>query len=163
MGYAGGTKAQPSYHDLGDHAEAVEIGYDPKRISYEQLLVELFAAHTPSQGEPWSRQYRSAIFVRSDEERHAAELAVRMAEKRLGRAVSTAIEEAGPFWAAEDYHQKYELRSRRAQWSALTQAYPDIDALVRSTEAARLNAWAAGYLDDAALARSLAGLVPHRD
>jgi peptide-methionine (S)-S-oxide reductase len=142
--------ARPTYHELGDHAEAIEIGYDPAKISYELLLTEFFAAHTPT-SQPWSRQYRSAIFVHDAEQRAAAELAKRVAQKRLGRPVSTAIEEAGTFWVAEDYHQKYSLRARRAEWEMLVRAYPDMDALLHSTAAARLGAWAGGYLDEVAI------------
>jgi peptide-methionine (S)-S-oxide reductase len=162
VGYAGGEKPHPTYHDLGDHAEAIEIGYDPSKISYELLLTEFFSAHTPT-SEPWSTQYRSAIFVTSPEQRHAAELARRAAEKRLGKPVFTAIEDAGTFWVAEDYHQKYSLRSRRKQWEVLVGAYPDMDALLHSTAAARLGAWAGGYLDDASIQpvlRALSEPVP---
>jgi peptide-methionine (S)-S-oxide reductase len=162
VGYAGGESSHPTYHDLEDHSEAIEVGYDPSQISYELLLTEFFAAHTPT-SEPWSRQYRSAIFVHSPEQRQAAELARRVAEKRLGRPVSTAIEDAGTFWVAEDYHQKYSLRSRRAQWQVLERAYPDMDVLLHSTAAARLNAWAGGYLDEAAIRpviRALSEPVP---
>jgi peptide-methionine (S)-S-oxide reductase len=145
VGYAGGQRPAPTYHDLGDHSESVEVGYDPARIAYATLLTEFFAAHVPDEGEPWSHQYRSAIFVRDAAERDQAEVARRIAARRLGRPVSTAIEDAGTFWAAEDYHQKYQLRSSPAVWAALTRAYPDLDALVHSTAAARLNAWVGGY------------------
>lgn len=159
MGYAGGEAPRPTYRDLRDHSEAVEIGYDPAKITYEQLLTEFFAAHTPEEGAPWSRQYRSAIFVHDEAEQRAAELARRVAEKRLGRPVGTAIESGRVFWVAEDYHQKYELRSDRARWDALVARYPDVDVLVHTTEAARLNAYAGGWLDAQGLGAALAELA----
>lgn len=140
VGYAGGQKTDPTYHDLGDHTEAFEVGYDPSKISYERLLAEFWDGHSPAET-AWSRQYRSAIFVTTDAEREAAERSVVLAQKRLGRTVHTAVEEAGTFWQAEDYHQKYRLRRKGQVWQELSAAYPDVDDLVRSTAAARLNAW----------------------
>lgn len=135
---------QPTYRAIADHSEAIEIGYDPARISFEQLLVEFWDAHSPSE-QMWSRQYRSAIFVADDEERAAAERSLKLATQRLGRPVHTAIEAKGPFWQAEDYHQKYRLKRDTRVWKELTAAYPRMDDLVRSTAAARLNAWVADY------------------
>ena len=154
MGYAGGTKVSPTYHDLGDHTEVFEVGYDPTRISFERLLVEFWDGHSPSE-DMWSRQYRSAIFVANDSEREAAERSVLLAEKRLGRGVHTAVEDTGPFWQAEDYHQKYRLRRDGAVWKQLQAAYPDVDDLVRSTAAARLNAWVSGSGGGAQLEQEL--------
>ncbi|MCA9491709.1 MAG: peptide-methionine (S)-S-oxide reductase [Myxococcales bacterium] len=159
VGYTGGRTADPTYRALGDHSEAVQIGYDPSVISYERLLTEFFAAHDP-RGEPWSRQYRSAIFVVDAAERRAAELSLRAAEKRLGEPVSTAIEQAGTFTRAEDYHQKYELRHVGPVWAELTAAYPDLDDLLRSTAAARMNAYAGGYLPQDQLPVDQLGLSP---
>ena len=161
VGYAGGAMPDPTYQDLGDHSEALEVGYDPTKISYERLLTEFWRGHRPSDTQ-WSVQYRSAIFVRSPEERAAAERSVAQAEQRLGREVHTQVEDAGTFWQAEDRHQKYRLQRESWAWRELRAAYPDMDDLVRSTAAARLNAWVSGHGEEAQLDRDLprVGLSP---
>ena len=154
MGYAGGSTPEPTYHDLDDHSEAIEVGYDPTRISFDELLAAFWDGHRPAET-MWSRQYRSAIFVGTEEERRAAEASVAAAAERLGRPVHTAVEDVGPFWQAEDYHQKYRLRRDGALWKHLQAAYPAIDDLVRSTAAARLNGWSAGAGELGQLEREL--------
>lgn len=150
VGYTGGTEEHPSYHDLGDHSEALEVGYDPARVSYDRLLAEFFSSHNPTR-EPWSVQYRSAIFVADDEQRRAAERAVKLAEVRTGQRISTAVEPLGTFTLAEDYHQKHDLRRVGTVWAELAARYPAIEDLVRSTAAARMNAWVAGHGTEADL------------
>jgi len=154
VGYAGGSKDHPTYRDLGDHSEAIEIGYDPTRISFDELLEAFWKGHRPAET-MGSRQYRSAIFVAGAEERQAAELSVARAEERLGRSVHTAVEEVGAFWQAEDYHQKYQLRRDGDVWKQLSAAYPDVDDLVLSTAAARLNGWSSGGGDPEQVRREL--------
>ncbi len=144
VGYTGGTSDDPNYNQMGDHSEAIEIAFDPAKISYETLLLEFWGAHRPT-AESWSRQYRSAVFVHDAAQREAAERIRRITARKLGTEVHTAIEDAGVFTQAEAYHQKYRLRRDRELFSALAEAYPDIDDLVRSTAAARLNAWSSGY------------------
>jgi peptide methionine sulfoxide reductase MsrA len=61
VGYAGGTKADPSYHSLGDHSETVEVVYNPEVVSYESMLKVFWESHNPV-NRSWSRQYMSAIF-----------------------------------------------------------------------------------------------------
>lgn len=158
MGYAGGVIASPTYRAIADHSEAVEIGYDPSRISHAELLDELFERHAPPVGRARSRQYRSAVFVRDPEERAQAEAALARAVRRVGHPIATSIEDAGPFWVAEAYHQKYRLRSSPKLWAALTAMHPELDDLLHSTVAARLNAWVAGYGSEADLARELGAM-----
>ena len=155
MGYAGGVTASPTYRAIADHSEAVEIGYDPSRIGHAELLDELFEGHAPRVGSSRSRQYRSAVFVRDADERAGAEAALARAVQRVGHPIAIAIEDAGPFWLAEAYHQKYRLRSSPKLWAALTAIHPELDDLLHSTEAARLNAWVAGYGGEAELTREL--------
>jgi len=117
VGYTGGTTKEPTYKDVCSnktgHAEAVRLEYDPDRVTYEQLLDAFFAMHDPTQ---WNRQgpdvgsqYRSAIFYDSPAQERAARDAVRRIEQsgQLRRPIVTQIVAAGPWWRAEDYHQKY--------------------------------------------------------
>ncbi|MCC6849249.1 MAG: bifunctional methionine sulfoxide reductase B/A protein [Deltaproteobacteria bacterium] len=116
--YTGGALPDPTYEDLHDgtsgHAEAVRVVFDPKRISYADLLEKwFFRMHDPTtknrQGNDVGAQYRSAIFVTSPEQRKVAEeVKARVdASGKWPRPVVTEIVEAGPVWRAEEYHQDY--------------------------------------------------------
>ena len=115
VGYAGGSVPNPSYEqvctDRTGHAEVVEVTYDPAVVPYEQLLAVFWAEHDPTQlnrqGPDVGSQYRSAIFVDGDDQRRAAEESRARLQERLSRPVVTQIEDAPPFWEAEDYHQRY--------------------------------------------------------
>lgn len=140
-GYTGGSTPEPEYHALGDHTEALQLEFDPRLISYEQLLGELGAPGRAA----WKRQYRWAIFAHSDEQ---------LAIARRVAAPFIDVERAGPFYRAEGYHQKYRLR--RLPW-LLERAGADF---VDSTLGARLNALAGGHLKLADLEAEL-GPQPH--
>ncbi|MGB8519868.1 MAG: peptide-methionine (S)-S-oxide reductase MsrA, partial [Candidatus Tumulicola sp.] len=114
-GYTGGRTERPTYREVcghgTGHAEAVEVTFDPSRVSYEQLLDVFWNLHDPTQlnrqGPDVGDQYRSAIFTHSPEQMQAA-LASRDAEQtKLRRPIVTQILEAPAFWRAEDYHQRY--------------------------------------------------------
>ena len=117
VGYEGGSLANPTYQqvctDRTGHAEAVEIDFDPAKISYQQLLDEFFALHDPTQlnrqGPDWGAQYRSVVFYHSPEqEKTAKETVARLtAEKRFSKPIVTQVVPAETFWRAEEYHQKY--------------------------------------------------------
>jgi peptide-methionine (S)-S-oxide reductase len=122
VGYTGGSTPEPSYKQVcrgrTGHAEAVEVLFDPERVSYAQLLAAFFAMHNPTtrnrQGLDIGSQYRSAVFVHSPEQRRVAEDAREAAQTRARRPVVTEIVPAGPFWPAEEYHQRYAEKHGRA-------------------------------------------------
>jgi peptide-methionine (S)-S-oxide reductase len=117
VGYTGGTMDRPSYEDvctnLTGHAEAIEIEFDPNVITYQKLLNVFFENHDPTtinrQGPDEGTQYRSAIFYHSPEQKAQAEAekARREASGDYAAPIVTQIVAAGPFFAAEDYHQFY--------------------------------------------------------
>jgi peptide-methionine (S)-S-oxide reductase len=115
VGYAGGGVDNPTYEqvcsDTTGHAEVVEVTYDPEQVPYEQLLTIFWLEHDPTQlnrqGPDVGSQYRSVIFVHDEEQRAAAEASREAVQARFGRPVVTQIEDAPPFWEAEDYHQHY--------------------------------------------------------
>jgi peptide methionine sulfoxide reductase msrA/msrB len=118
VGYAGGSTPSPNYEQVKTgrtgHAEAIRILFDPKRLSFKELLDDwFFKMHDPTtkdqQGNDRGSQYRSAIFVTSVEQRDVARQAIERAEAsgRWKRKIVTEIADAGPFTPAEDYHQKY--------------------------------------------------------
>src|ERR1041384_6364385 len=114
-GYTGGKVQSPSYQDVctgtTGHAEAVEVTFDPKRISYEQVLGWFWRIHDPTslnrQGHDVGTQYRSAIFTHSEAQREAAERSRAAAQKAFALPIVTEIVPAGPFYVAEEYHQDY--------------------------------------------------------
>jgi methionine-S-sulfoxide reductase len=120
VGYTGGqspaTYEQVSEGDTG-HAESVEIKFDPKQVSYRQLLIAFFKMHDPTtlnqQGNDVGTQYRSAIFTHGDEQQKTAESVKALVEKSGAwkKPITTKIEKAGPFYRAEEYHQKYLVKN----------------------------------------------------
>jgi peptide-methionine (S)-S-oxide reductase len=117
VGYAGGTKDNPSYEDVctdeTGHAEVVEVEFDPSQINYNQLLDVFWSNHNPTtlnrQGPDVGKQYRSVIFYHSPEQKAVAESSKDELEKsrRFNRPIVTQIEPAPRFWRAEEYHQRY--------------------------------------------------------
>ncbi|GAI50142.1 unnamed protein product, partial [marine sediment metagenome] len=144
VGYAGGTKDNPSYHDLGDHSETVQIDYDPTRISYEELLDVFWKSHDPTQ-RPWSRQYMSLVLYHNDEQKRMAMETRDREEARTGSKIYTEIVPAAKFYPAEAYHQKYWLQQKPDLMKEFSVIYPDSDAFTASTAAARVNGYLGGY------------------
>jgi methionine-S-sulfoxide reductase len=122
-GYTGGTTENPTYEDVcagtTGHAEAVLVEYDAEKISYETLCRHFFRMHDPTQlnrqGPDVGTQYRSAIFYVTDEQEQTAHRVADELQARHKRPLVTVIEQLGPFYTAEDYHQKYTERTGRGQ------------------------------------------------
>eukprot|EP00127_Corallochytrium_limacisporum_P006660 Clim_evm39s232 gene=Clim_evmTU39s232 len=112
VGYTGGKKKNPTYHWMGDHTETVRIEYDPSQISTDELLNKFFNSHN-SRGMNRSVQYRSAIFYLDDEQKKAALNAKKAYEGLHKTKSNTALEKAGSWYDAEEYHQKYIAKSYR--------------------------------------------------
>ncbi|HEY6450545.1 MAG TPA: peptide-methionine (S)-S-oxide reductase MsrA [Candidatus Cybelea sp.] len=114
-GYIGGHAENPTYrqvcsHTTG-HAEAVEVTFDPARVSYERLLELFWQLHDPTQlnrqGPDVGDQYRSAIFTHGEEQERAAAASRDREQPKHARLIVTQILPAPRFWPAEDYHQRY--------------------------------------------------------
>ncbi len=113
VGYTGGDIANATYRRHEGHAEAIEVVFDPERLSYRDLLEFFFQIHDPTtknrQGNDIGPSYRSAIFYTSDEQRKVAEAVIADIDTSglwPGRVV-TEVTAAGPFWEAEPEHQDY--------------------------------------------------------
>jgi len=117
VGYTGGHFANPTYKDVCSdrtgHAEAVEVEYDPAKLSYDKLLQVFWENHDPTQlnrqGPDWGSQYRSAIFFHTPEQETEARSSKEQLEKsgRFKKPIVTQIVPAVTFHPAEDYHQQY--------------------------------------------------------
>jgi peptide-methionine (S)-S-oxide reductase len=118
-GYIGGRSPNPSYESVSrggtGHAEAVEIVYDPAKVSYEKLVDVFWHNIDPlvkdRQFCDHGDQYRSAIFYRGDDQRRVAEASKVAVQARFKQPVQTEIVAAGPFYKAEDYHQDYYMKN----------------------------------------------------
>jgi len=157
IGYAGGIKKNPTYHDLGDHTETIQMDYDPAVISYEQLLDVFWDSHNAA-SPSWSRQYMSIIFYHNDEQKRLAAESRDREAARTKSMIVTEIHPAGEFFRAEGYHQKYSLRSERDLLREFTAIYPSERDFVNSTAVARVNGYLDGYGTLADLQVELPGL-----
>jgi peptide-methionine (S)-S-oxide reductase len=117
VGYTGGTMKDPSYKDVctgaTGHAEAVEVEFDPKQVSYDQLLRVFWQSHDPTtlnrQGPDFGTQYRSAIYFEDADQEAEARRSKAALEKSgvFKRPIVTEIKPTSEFYRAEDYHQQY--------------------------------------------------------
>ena len=117
VGYMGGKTENPTYEevctDKTGHAEVVQVEFDPKQVTYEELLEVFWNNHNPTtlnrQGPDVGTQYRSVIFYHSDEQQQAAEASKKQLDQsgKWKDPVVTQIVPASTFWRAEEYHQRY--------------------------------------------------------
>ncbi len=143
VGYAGGQKQNPTYYNLGDHTETVEIDYDPSLISYERLLAVFWATHNPCAGHG-RRQYMSAVFYHDDAQKSLALESRDRQEARRGSRITTEVLPATAFYVAEDYHQKHLLRAEASLMREFRAMYPNPKDFMNSTAAARVNGYLGG-------------------
>lgn len=145
-GYVGGETENPTYEDVTrggtGHAEAVQVVYDPAKVSYERLLEVYWPNVNPLDGGGQfcdrGDSYRSAIFPLNEEQRAAAEASLEKVAQVLDEDIETTIEEPGTFWPAEDYHQDYyqknSLKYKFYRWNCgrdprLADIWGDVPAL----------------------------------
>ena len=115
VGYTGGQKDNPGYREVCSgrtgHAEALEITFDPDRITYTRLLEAFWQVHDPTtlnrQGPDAGTQYRSGIYTHDEVQSIEAKASMEAAQEKFTRPIVTEISPASTFWDAEDYHQRY--------------------------------------------------------
>ena len=115
VGYCGGNSPNTNYREVctgtTNHAEAVKLEFDPKVISYEEIVKKFFEFHDPttlnSQGPDFGTQYRSEIFYLNDEQKKIAQKVINEENVRLSGRVVTKLSELKNYCASEEYHQKY--------------------------------------------------------
>ncbi|PWA96984.1 peptide methionine sulfoxide reductase family protein [Artemisia annua] len=146
VGYAGGSKLNPEYRSLGDHAESILIEYDPRLINFRQLLEVFWSSHDSrqvfGQGPDVGNQYRSIIFINGTEESRLASVSKeREQSKSRSSIVTTQIQQLETFYPAEPEHQKFELKRN----PFLLQLIGNLaeEELEKSSLAAKLNGYAA--------------------
>lgn len=130
----------PTYRSLGDHTESVQLEFDPSRITYDELLNIFWNNHDCTSAR--SKQYMSAIFYHSEEQREKALASRDQFQASQSRKIVTKVDEAQTFYNAEDYHQKYILRQNPSILAELNLSDAE---LITSHVAARLNGYLGGH------------------
>ncbi len=143
VGYAGGTTSNPTYHDLDEHSETVQIDFDPTRLTYAEVLDVFWRGHNPAR-ESSSRQYASIIFYHDDTQKQLALETKAQLEERIRAKVFTESVPLKAFYLAEDYHQKYYLRQVPEIMKDFNTFYPDPKDFMNSMAAARINGFLGG-------------------
>lgn len=144
VGYAGGTTPAPTYDDIGDHIEAVQVEYDSSALGYDRLLDCFWTNHDPTRA-PFKRQYQPALFPRTEAQIEQARASAATVADRLDASLSTDVIEDAPFYRAEAYHQKYKLRHHPELMQAFRAIYPDEEAFTNSPAAALVNGYVGGH------------------
>ncbi|MFC7187734.1 peptide-methionine (S)-S-oxide reductase MsrA [Halorubrum yunnanense] len=151
VGYAGGTKRDPTYHSLGDHTEVFQVEFDPDAVAYRDLLRTVFDSHDP-QRQTGTTQYQNVVLAATEDQR--ATLSEFLTTQGLtADGIGTRVEQLSRFYPAEEYHQKYKLRSVPSFMDAFEAAGYGDGELRESPIAAKLNGYAAGH--DVAVAEEL--------
>ena len=153
VGYTGGTQKDPTYRSMGDHTESIEIEFDPEKLSYEDLLDVFWMSHNPCH-QAGSRQYMSALFYHDKAQLEAINDSKKKEEEKRGK-IHTHIVKAEKFYDAEDYHQKYRLRGTDVYMNEMNEIYPKASDFHRSTAAARINGYLAGFRSASEIEREI--------
>ncbi|KAK9881616.1 hypothetical protein WA026_016488 [Henosepilachna vigintioctopunctata] len=141
VGYSGGTLIDPEYRKLGDHTEVIEIDYDPKTISFDDLLLLFWNNHEYGLTTCVKKQYMSLILYHDEDQKRMAEISLKKEAHKRNENLTTTILPAGKFYPAEDYHQKYRLQQHP---SLVKELGITPENLKTSHLAARLNGYLAG-------------------
>ena len=144
VGYAGGTKENPTYHNLGDHTESIQVDYNPTLVTFDKLIDVFWNSHNPTMPS-FSKQYMSILFYHDEDQKRLAIASINHEASRSKRKIFTKILPLKIFYMAEDYHQKYRLRSERDLMKEFRAKYNSTEDFVNSTAAARVNGYLAGY------------------
>ena len=143
VGYTGGIKENPTYYNLEDHSEAIQIDYDPAKIIYEQLL-EIFWNNHNCKLKSSSRRYMSIIFFHNPKQQELATQSMQKQEKKLDTKIITEIISLTHFYLAEDYHQKFKLQQKKEISDEVKKIYPNFNDFINSTATARINGFIGG-------------------
>lgn len=144
VGYTGGTLPSPTYRNMGDHTEAMQVDFNPGEISFLELAHLFWNLHNPC-ATPYSRQYMSAIWYHDSQQLVAIEQSMPKVKVNQAQQIETVVAPMGEFYLAEDYHQKYRLQSCRELMKKFKAMYPNFEDFNNSTASTRLNGFASGH------------------
>jgi peptide-methionine (S)-S-oxide reductase len=143
-GYAGGSEPNPSYSSIKDHTEVVQVEYDSDVTSYRKLVEKSIEINSPSTGNRGKKQYDNIIFYTNPSEYEIIKIVIRENGYDV-QDIETRIEKLGDYYPAEDYHQKYNLRSNRVLEENFLSEYTE-EEIRRSALATKVNAFASGNI-----------------
>lgn len=130
---------------MGDHSECLQLEFDPKEITYKEVVDTFWSNHNPMRSSYRGRQYMSILFYHDDLQKQISLQRKKKWEKELNGTIVTEMLPFSSFYLAEDRHQKYFLKRWPHAVEALTRLYPSHEELINSTLAARLNGFVKGY------------------
>ena len=142
VGYAGGSRDNPDYHNLGDHTECLRVEYEPEIVTCEDILEEFWDRHDPTRQSPMT-QYENLLLYDGDHQKKTIERSIHRSLSQDPGDLRTRIEPLNTFYAAEDYHQNYYLRSNPTLKDIVENSQHDF---LNSPLATKLNALAANEL-----------------
>ena len=156
-GYAGGTTENPTYKEMGDHTETIEVDFDPSIISYEEILRHFWRSHYPNRDAYRGRQYISLLRFHDEKQEAAVERIKGEMEAELGFSIETEIAPFEGFTLAEERHQKYYLKRYPGALNQLEGMAPEPSILTDSIFAARLNGFVKGFGNREELLEEISG------
>ena len=143
VGYAGGTKHDPTYHSLGDHTEVLQVEFDPNTVTYRDILQLVFESHNPHH-QTGKTQYQNVVLAATASQRAAIDEFL-TTRGLTADGVETRIERLSRLYPAEEYHQKYKLQSASSLMDVFEAAGYSDEEFRESPIAAKLNAYVAGH------------------
>lgn len=144
VGYAGGTTNHPTYTNISDYIETIQMDFDPTMISFSELLTVFWKKHNPTQM-PYKRQYISALYFHDKKQEELIKKSLQQISKTFSEKILTEIISFEKFYLAEDYHQKYRLQQIPELKQNFQEIFPTITDFINSTATARVNGYIAGY------------------
>lgn len=145
VGYTGGTTENPTYKTMADHTETVEIDFDPKLISFKEILFHFWRNHYPNRDQYKGQQYVSSLRYHDGQQLQMINQVKVEMEQELGELIETEITPLDHFTLAELRHQKYYLKRYPTVLEQLHSLYPSEESLINSTFAARINGFIKGF------------------
>jgi len=142
VGYAGGTKKDPTYFSMGDHTEIIKVVFDKNKLTYQDMIELFFQLHDPAL--KTKTQYRSVILYKDEVQKKIAETILKKINLEK-KNIRTSIERLEEYYRAENYHQKYYLSLESNLFRAYRAIYNNIDDYIKSTAVSRINGLVKGY------------------
>ena len=144
VGYAGGTTADPTYHNIGDHIETLEIDFDADIINFEQIVDIFWKSHNPVIYS-WKRQYMNAIFFHDEIQKEIILKSKEQLTSQLKGQINTKVIPYEKFYLAENYHQKYHLQNVPVLLNDYKKIFTSTEQFIDSTSACRVNGLLIGH------------------
>ncbi|XKE51467.1 peptide-methionine (S)-S-oxide reductase [Sutcliffiella horikoshii] len=145
VGYAGGITPAPTYKQMGDHTECLQIDYDPTQITFDEIAHHFWKSHNSNRGNYKGRQYLSIFLFHDNYQKEVLEKIKQEIQDTNAQSIGTEIAPLKQFTLAEDRHQKYYLKRYPNTTLKLREHFLTEDAFTNATLVARLNSFVKGY------------------